>query len=97
MFNYNLSGETITNATQGFWLLLSLVVTSVVYFIIYKNLKSLHSQSGKAERIAHYESKKKNSKNAQKRKAISTKRRFDYIEECKKTFRKERQQEERIH
>lgn len=84
MFNYNLSGETITNATQGFWLLLSLVVTSVVYFIIYKNLKSLHSQSGKAERIAQYESKKKNSKNAQKRKAISTKRRFDYIEECKK-------------
>jgi len=86
MFKYNLFEETITNATQGFWSLfyLLLIVISVVYVTIYINLQTLPSQSGKAERIARYESKKKNGKNADRRKAISNKQRFDYIAECKK-------------
>jgi len=83
MFNYNFLGETITNATQGFWLLTAMLVISVVH-IMHINTMTLLSQSGKAERIAKYESKKKNNRKAEKRKAIAVQQRLNYIAECQK-------------
>jgi hypothetical protein len=84
MFNYNCSGEIITNATQGFWLLAVVLIISVVYYFMHINAITLLSQSGKAERIARFESKKKKDRKAKERKAISSQQKLNYIAECKK-------------
>lgn len=84
MFNYNFSGEIITNATQGFWLLAVVLIISVVYYFMHINAITLLSQSGKAERIARFESKKKKDRKAKERKAISFQQKLNYIAECKK-------------
>jgi hypothetical protein len=90
MFNYNFLGETITIATQGFWLLAIVLIISVVYYM-HINAMTLLSQSGKEERVAKYESKMKNNRKAERRKAIANQQRFNYVAECKKTFCKEKQ------
>jgi hypothetical protein len=84
MFTYNFSGEIITNATRGFWLLAVVLVISVVYYFMHINAITLLSQSGKAERIARFESKKKKDRKAKERKAISFQQKLNYIAECKK-------------
>lgn len=83
MFNYNFLGETITNATQGFWLLALLSIISVVRKM-HINATCLLSQSGKEERRAKYESKKVNNRKAEKRKAIANQQRHNYVAECQK-------------
>lgn len=88
MFTYNFSGEIITNATRGFWLLAVVLVISVVYYFMHINAITLLSQSGKAERIARFESKKKKDRKAKERKAISSQQKLNYIAECKKHFAK---------
>jgi len=95
MLSYFLE-ETITNTTQGFWLLLTMIV-SVVAIQVGIKFDAMFSQSGKAARVEKFESKRKNHRNAEKRKAIERKRRFDHIRECQKhSEKKDRKESKKI-
>ena len=91
MLSYFLE-ETITNTTQGFWLLLTMIV-SVVAIQVGIKFDAMFSQSGKAARVEKFESKRKNHRNAEKRKAIERKRKLDHIRECQKHSKKKDRKE----